>query len=386
MAANSAAAASSDDGAADDILSSTGASVINQRAFVASSGMPFGMAFQPQLPATEAGATSSSAEHPLWLVMLLDTSLPEPELRAAAAGLGAAAAQLPPSVRVLCGTVGRVVSFFDLSSSTPRAHVIHGVSSKGAAGLPGLVQALDLTAQPLSDCLGRLQAALGAVRAHRQPQVLQRHIHALASALDIGLYLLSVSLAAWDAAAAQHQQQEQPQQQPQQQPGSPTPRRSKAPHNTHVVCCTGAPAAWDGELDEPLDGKAAAHMRDMCASLGAKAAAAGTPLDVLLAALPAEQVLACLAAAADGSAGGRLIRQPNFAPPFSGTVAAAVQRRIGWEGVLDVRVPPGAAPGLSPLPLSLPRAHLRPLAWNPDTAHRVPHGTCTCMQMRCRPP
>lgn len=319
----------------DEILSSTASEVVNVRAFVNHSGLDWGVLFCPQLPDPQ-GHGGGSASSPAWLVLLLDMSMPQRLLSAAAQGLAEAAAQLPPSTRVLCGTVGRTVSFFDLSSPTPHALVLHSASagagaSAAAAALPALVRELHLAALPLHECLPHLQAALDSVRHHAAPQTPQRRMHALASGVDIALFLLSTSQAAWEQDVQRHQQPWSP---------SKAAKQHRPPPNARVVLCSAPPAADSVAGDESQDARAWGQLRELCVVLGVKAAAAGAPLDVMLGAADAA-ALPCLQAAADASHGGRVLLCPGFEPPFAATAAAAVQRRLGWHGALDVRVPPG---------------------------------------------
>jgi hypothetical protein len=103
----------------------------------------------------------------------------------------------------------------------------------------------------------------------------------MAAAADIALFLLTASMAAWDA---QHKPQMQPQQQGSSQPRQSQDQLQQPVHNTRVMVLTGLPnssnvsAAHAAEQLRQLDDQTGQQIRSMYHALANKAASLDIPI------------------------------------------------------------------------------------------------------------
>lgn len=218
---------------------------------------------------------------------------------------------------------------------------MHGLNSPGAAILPQIVRAADIRATPLAHCQPFLSDTLAALRHYPHLHSIQHHLRITAAAVDIALFLLTASVAAWDA---QHkpQQQRRPPQTPQQQQQT---TELQPMHDARVMLLTSLPnssassPASAQQLMQQIEQQQAQHLQQMFAAIATKAASLDIPLDVITGSLasPAAMLLQDAVIASHG----RLLHQPGLKPPLASNMVTTAQSRFGWEGVLDVRVPHG---------------------------------------------
>jgi hypothetical protein len=143
------------------------------------------------------------------LAVILDTSMSQDCLQAAQQALSQVLSQLNPQTRLLLLLADQAVSIVDLKTPKPQSWVLHGLGApqqQGSASiLPQIVRVADIRATPLAHCEPFLGATLASLRHHPQQQSMQQHLRTTAAAVDIALFLLTASMAAWDA---QHKQQQ----------------------------------------------------------------------------------------------------------------------------------------------------------------------------------
>jgi len=263
---------------------------VGQKAFNNYNGIGISLAYSPQPPSAAQMARGPSVpshllQPPPMLAVVLDASMHECSTHAATQALTQALGQLNPQTRILLLVVDQVVSIVDLKTPRPQSWVLHTLSGQGPAALPQLVQAADIRATPLAHCQPYLAASLAAVRHYPRHQSLQHHLRIMAAAADIAMFLLTASMAAWDA---QHKQQ-QPQQ---QQPGSSQPSQHQEPrmqhplHSTRVMVLTGLPnnsspsSAQAADQLRQLEDQVAQQIRTMFHALARKAASLDIPIGV----------------------------------------------------------------------------------------------------------
>lgn len=281
--------------AAEHPLCCTTSVAVGQRAFNNYNGIGISLAYSPQPPTAAQlarGPTPPShlLQPPPMLAVVLDASMHDSLMQPAIQALTQALAQLNPQTRLLLLVVGQVVSMVDLKTPRPQSWVVHSLSGQGPAVLPQLVQAADIRATPLAHCQPYLAASLAALKHYPRQQSLQHHLHIMAAAADIALFLLTASMAAWDAQHKQQQQQHpassaQSQQQQQQQRQQMLQEQLQQPlHNTRVMVLTGLPsnscpnAATAAEQLQHLDDQAAQQIRTMYHALSKKAASLDIPI------------------------------------------------------------------------------------------------------------
>jgi hypothetical protein len=179
------------------------------------------------------------------LAVILDTSMSQECLQAAQQALSQALSQLNPQTRLLLLLADQTVSIVDLKTPKPQCWVLHGVGAaqqqQGSASiLPQIVRVADIRATPLAHCEPFLGATLASLRHHPQQQSMAHHLRTTAAAVDIALFLLTASMAAWDA---QHKQQQVGLDQQMQQL---TPM-----HNARVMLLTGECCAVLRQHEQP---------------------------------------------------------------------------------------------------------------------------------------
>jgi hypothetical protein len=144
------------------------------------------------------------------LAVILDTTMSQECLQAAQEALSQALSQLNPQTRLLLLLADQAVSIVDLKTPKAQCWVLHGLGApqrQGSASiLPQIVRVADIRATPLAHCEPFLAATLASLRHHPQQQSMQQHLRTTAAAVDIALFLLTASMAAWDV---QHRQQQQ---------------------------------------------------------------------------------------------------------------------------------------------------------------------------------
>lgn len=268
--------------AAEQPLCCTTSVVVGQRAFSNYNGIGLSLAYSPAAPSAAQLARGPSApshllQPPPMLAVVLDASMGQDQLQSAVQGLSQALGQLNPQTRLLLLVVDTVVSTVDLKTPRPQSWVVHSLSGQGPSVLPQLVQAADIRATPLAHCQPYLSATLAALRHYPRQQSLQHHLRIMVSAADIALFLLTASMAAWDA---QHKPQMQ-----QQQPGGAQEQQLQQPlHNTRVMVLTGLPNNSSGspaqaaEQLRQLDDQSAQQIRTMYHALAKKAASLDIPI------------------------------------------------------------------------------------------------------------
>lgn len=259
---------------------------VGQKAFNNYNGIGISLAYSPQPPSAAQMARGPSVpshllQPPPMLAVVLDASMNECSTRAATQALTQALGQLNPQTRILLLVVDQVVSIVDLKTPRPQSWVLHTLSGQGPAALPQLVQAADIRATPLAHCQPYLASSLAAVRHYPRHQSLQHHLRIMAAAADIALFLLTASMAAWDA---QHKQQ------PQQQQGSSQPSQHQEPqvqhplHSARVMVLTGLPnnsspsSAHAADQLRQLEDQVAQQFRTMYHALAWKAASLDIPI------------------------------------------------------------------------------------------------------------
>lgn len=274
---------------AEHPLCCTNQVAVGQRAFNNYNGIGISLAYSPQAPsaaqlARGPAAPSHLLQPPPMLAVVLDASMEQGLLQSAVHGLCQSLGQLNPQTRLLLVVVDQVVSMVDLKTPRPQSWVVHSLSGQGPSVLPQLVQAADIRATPLAHCQPYLAATLGALRHYPRQQSLQHHLRIMAAAADIALFLLTASMAAWDAQHKTQLQSPQPQQHGQ-------PRQSQEPlllqqplHNTRVMVLTGLPnnssssSGLAADLLRQLDDQSAQQIRTMYQALAKKAASLDIPL------------------------------------------------------------------------------------------------------------
>jgi hypothetical protein len=229
------------------------------------------------------------------LAIVLDASMAPRQLQRAARAISSAARQLSPQTRLLLLVVDQVVSVVDLKTPRAQSWVVHGLgASSDPAVLPALVQAADVRATPLAHCAAYLGETLAALRHHprgrQRAAGLQHHLRIMTAAADIALFLLSASMAAWDA---QHRAPQQQGQQGAQQGGGGgggsggagrLSQLAQPLHNGRVMVLTGLPnaschaPAHAAGLLQALDEQAARQIRIMCVALASKACSLDIPV------------------------------------------------------------------------------------------------------------
>lgn len=235
-----------------------------------------------------------------------------------------------------------VVKMVDLKTSKPQTWVVHGLNSPGASILPQIVRAADIRATPLAHCEPFLAETLASLRHYPQQQSLQQHLRLTAAAVDIALFLLTASIAAWDAQHKPQQQRGPPQRSQQQQP---VVQELQPMHNARVMLLTSVPssstpsAVAAQQLMQQFEPQQAQQLQQMFSAIANKAASLDIPVDVITGSIAAPAAL--MLQEAVGVSHGRLLHQPGLRPPLASNIAAAAQSRFGWEGVFDVRVPHG---------------------------------------------
>eukprot|EP00775_Hariotina_reticulata_P012623 gene12623-12753_t len=274
---------------------------VGTRAFNNYNGIGISLCYSPQPPSAvqQASASWSSiaqgrdpaqVQPPPMLAVVLDASMARSCLESAVQSLTQALLQLKPQTRLLLIVVDQVVSMLDLKSSKPQFWVVHGAAGPGAAVLPQIVRAADVRATPLAHCEQFIAQSLAAIRHYPRQQSLQHHLQIVTAAVDIALFLLTASMAAWDT---------QNRRQPHLTSGSAAQAQQQQQHRSTGPGSLAAPAAL--LLQEAVS---VSH--------------------------------------------GRLLHQPQLAPPLASNIVALAQSRFGWEGVVDVRVPPGEdSPGIA---------------------------------------
>lgn len=271
--------------AAEHPLCCTTSVAVGQRAFNNYNGIGISVAYSPQAPSAVQLARGPSApshllQPPPMLAVVLDASMHEDLTQAAVTALTQALSQLNPQTRLLLVVVDQVVSMVDLKTPRPQSWVVHSPNSQGPSMLPQLVQAADIRATPLAHCQPYLASSLAALRHYSRQQSPQHHLRIMAAAADIALFLLTASMAAWDA---QHKPQVQPQQQGSNQPQAQDQLQQPL-HNTRVMVLTGLPnssnisAAHAAEQLRQLDDQAGQQIRSMYHALAKKAAALDIPI------------------------------------------------------------------------------------------------------------
>jgi hypothetical protein len=382
--------------AADAALSTSCSALLGQKAFANYNGLATGLVYCPVPPhgpaphpttaaaAAAAAAGARGAVPPPWLAIVVDASMRPASLQHAKEGIAQALLSLPPHTRLLLAVVDKVVSFVDLRSPQAPTWVLHSATSKAAVALPHLVRAADIRATPLSHCLPHLPAALAALRHYPHPCTPQLHLHSIASALDIAIYLLTASMAAWDA----NQRSKADGGLPNYSPGATTTSSSSSSgaaaaggsssssgagggtqpvHSARVLFLTdqqprprGAAAA--AAATTPMDAKQQQHVSQLFAALGRKADNVDIPIDVITGSpgaaswMPLQDTVI--------TSRGTTLYQPHLAPPLASNLAALATKRVGWEGAIGFTLPRGVklaelqgpiAPG-HPLPLFYPGA------------------------------
>ena len=341
-------------------LAVTAAAIIGgPAAFTNANGIGLSLCFSPTPPWEASGTPrpcgSSGPPPPVglqpppMLAVVLDAGVKPQRLAAAVSGLRAALSQLPQHTRLLLLCVDTAISVLDLKHARAQAWVLHGGPRTGAgaaAALPALVRAADVRATPLAHAAPFLDSTLAAVRCHPRQRRAVVHVRMLASALDIALFLLSASMAAWDA---QHRPRS----------GSIDGDDTVPPHNARVMlltddldgCCPAAAVTRAAGADaattaaaaiaalQQCEPKEARALSGMLTALGIKAAQLDVPVDIVSGSLSAPGAL--LLQGVCSASHGRLLHQPGLAPPLAGNLAAMVGARFGWDGVIDVRAPPG---------------------------------------------
>jgi hypothetical protein len=383
--------------AADAALSTSCSALLGQKAFANYNGLVTGLVYCPVPPhgpaphptsaaAAAAAAGARGTVPPPWLAIVVDASMRPASLQHAKEGIAQALLSLPPHTRLLLAVVDKVVSFVDLRSPQAPSWVLHSATSKASVALPHLVRAADIRATPLSHCLPHLPAALAALRHYSHPCTPQLHLHSIASALDIAIYLLTASMAAWDA----NQRSKADGGLPNYSPSGPTYSSSSSSgvagpqagggnsssssggtqpvHSARVLFLTdqqprpvGATAA--AAATTPLDAKQQQHVQQLYAALGRKADNVDIPIDVITGSPSAASWI--LLQDTVITSRGTTLYQPHLAPPLASNLAALATKRVGWEGVIGFQLPRGVklaelqgpiAPGHA-LPLFYPGAH-----------------------------
>eukprot|EP00879_Flechtneria_rotunda_P018336 GHRR01019233.1.p1 GENE.GHRR01019233.1~~GHRR01019233.1.p1 ORF type:complete len:616 (+),score=248.22 GHRR01019233.1:277-2124(+) len=348
----------------DPPISATTSVAIGQRAFTNYNGVGISVCYSPRPPSAAQQAAYGRAQHsnavqqpqqpPQMVAVVLDASMAEHLVQSALQALTEALSQLNPQTRLLLLVASQVVSVIDLKTSRPHSWVVHGANSQSPALLPQAVRAADVRATPLSHCQPYLANSLTAIRHHPHRQSMLQHSQIAAAAVDIALFLLTASMAAWDAQHRRQQQQQllQRQQQPsaavssgqagQQQQQQPM---QQPVHNARVFYITGLPnnstasATTVAQVLRQLDPQQAQQLQQMYKALAAKAASLDVPIDVITGSISAPAAL--LLQEVVTASHGRSIWQPQLQPPLASNIVAVIQSRFGWEGVLDVRVPAG---------------------------------------------
>jgi hypothetical protein len=278
-------------------LLSTSSVLIGQKAFANYNGLVTGIVSSP-VPVQPAltDPNTDLVLPPPWVAVVIDGAMNPESLRAAKQGLEQAMMQLPKQTRLLLAVVDQVVSFIDVRSPTAPAWVLHSAASKASSSLPHLVRAADIRATPLSHCISNLPTILSSIRHYPQACTQQLHLHTITSALDICIYLLTASMAAWDANQKSKQQlQQQLQQQsasssPTQPPPAHPPRPTGPPtpqpiHSARVIFITDshpppatAPAA--AAAAQHLDQQQVTQLQQLLTALAGKADRLDVPIDM----------------------------------------------------------------------------------------------------------
>lgn len=272
--------------AAEHPLCCTTSVAVGQRAFNNYNGIGISLAYSPQAPSAVQlsrgpAAPSHHLQPPPMLAVVLDTSMQESLTQSAIQGLCQALAQLNPQTRLLLVVVDQVVSMMDLKTPKSQSWVVHSLGGQGPSVLPQLVQAADIRATPLAHCQPYLASTLASLRHYPRQQSLQHHLRIMAAAADIALFLLTASMAAWDA---QHKPQAQAQQQGGNQPRQSQEQLQQPLHNTRVMVLTGLPnsscvsAAHAAEQLRQLDDQSGQQIRSMYHALAKKAASLDIPI------------------------------------------------------------------------------------------------------------
>lgn len=227
----------------------------------------------------------------------------------------------------------------DLKTSKPQTWVVHGLNSQGAAILPQIVRAADIRATPLAHCEPFLANTLATLQHYLHQQSLQQHLRLTAAAVDIALFLLTASIAAWDAQHKPHQHRSTSQQQ------HPDAQQLQSMHNARVMLLTSIPnsstpnVSAAQQLMQQFEPQQAQQLQQMFSAIAAKAASLDIPVDVITGSIAAPAAL--LLQDAVSASHGRLLHQPGLKPPLASNIAAMAQSRFGWEGVIDFKVPHG---------------------------------------------
>ncbi|KAF6264867.1 hypothetical protein COO60DRAFT_1180616 [Scenedesmus sp. NREL 46B-D3] len=275
--------------AADGSICCTTSVAIGQRAFSNYNGIGIHVCYSPQAPSPAAAAAwrhpASQLQPPPMLAVILDATMAQECLHAAQQALVHALSQLNPQTRLLLLLADQAVSIVDLKTPKPQCWVLHGLGAQqqgSASILPQIVRVADIRATPLAHCEPFLGATLSALRHHSQQQSMQHHLRTTAAAVDIALFLLTASMAAWDA---QHRQQ---------QLGLDQQMLQLAPmHNARVMLLTGLPssstrsASTAAALLQQFEQQQAQQLQQMFRAVGNKACSLDIPLDVITGSLAA---------------------------------------------------------------------------------------------------
>jgi hypothetical protein len=173
------------------------------------------------------------------------------------------------------------------------------------------------------------------------------------------LFLLTASMAAWDTQNRRQAQNAggsaaQPAQARQQQRGTAPgtadqPMDTPPMHNARVMVLTALPSSSTAspaaamQLMQQLEPAGQQQLQQMVGALAGKAASLDIPIDVISGSLAAPAAL--LLQEVVTASHGRLLHQPQLAPPLASNIVALAQSRFGWEGIIDIRVPPGVRVG-----------------------------------------
>ena len=282
-------------------LLSTSSVLIGQRAFANYNGLVTGIVSSPvPVQPVRPDPNTDLVLPPPWLAVVIDGAMNPESLQAAKDGLEQAIMQLPKQTRLLLAVVDQVVSFIDVRSPTAPAWVLHSAASKSSSSLPHLVRAADIRATPLAHCIAHIPAILSSIRHYPQACTQQLHLQTITSALDICIYLLTASMAAWDANQKSKQQLQQQLQQQQQQPPTtshnpqqPRPQSAKPPgdpipqpiHSARVIFITDshpapATAAAAAAAAQHMDQGQVTQLQQLLTSLAGKADRLDVPIDL----------------------------------------------------------------------------------------------------------